>query len=213
MNMFMRRIWFIIVALATLSGVGTTNAMAQGGFRWGLMGGAHFSKWSTKSADYRSQLFTAMQVGPMVEYELPILPIAIEAGLLYSQRGASLEMASEEALSLKSHLIEVPVQLKAYVLSVPAARFFVIAGPSLHFALNSSIGDIRLTEVRDIKANRVGVNLHAGIGVELLRYLQLSASFGAAMVDGYRFEGIYQSLNDYVNTKDKGVTVTARLLF
>lgn len=202
-----------MVAVAIISLTSMVSANAQGGFRWGVMGGANFSKFSTKSADYKSDLFTAFHIGPMVEYELPIFPVAIEAGLLYSQKGASMDIAGQEALKLKSNLIEIPVNLKGYVFSIPAARFFVIAGPSFNYALNTSLGDMKLDSAKDIKANRFGVNLNAGIGVEVLRYLQLSATFNAAMVESYKFEGINQVFNDFINTKEKGFSVTARLLF
>lgn len=208
----MKRIYTtIIVALVALAG--TLNANAQGSFRWGLMGGANFSKFSTNTADYKSDLFTAFHVGPMVEYELPIFPLAIEAGLLYTQKGMDITKAGDEALKLKSNLIEIPVNLKGYVMSLPGARFFLLAGPSFNFALNTNIGDIKLENKDDIKANKMGIGLNAGIGVEVLKYLQISATFNAAMTEGYKFEGTEKVFNDYINTKNKGFSVTARVLF
>lgn len=35
----------------------------------------------------------------------------------------------------------------------------------------------------------MGIGLNAGIGVEVLKYLQISATFNAAMTEGYKFEG------------------------
>lgn len=208
----MKRIYTaIVVALVALAG--TLNANAQGGFRWGLMGGANFSKFSTKVDDYKSDLFTAFHVGPMVEYELPIFPLAIEAGLLYTQKGMDINKAGEDALKLKSNLIEIPVNLKGYVMSLPGARFFLLAGPSFNFALNTNIGDIKIENKDDIQANKVGIGLNAGIGVEVLKYLQISATFNATMTESYKFEGASKVFNDYLNTKDKGFSVTARVLF
>lgn len=202
-----------VVAIAIVALMSAVSANAQGGFRWGLMGGANFSKFSTKSSDYKSDLFTAFHIGPMVEYELPIFPVAIEAGLLYSQKGASMEVAGEDVLKLRSNLIEIPVNVKGYVFSLPVARFFVIAGPSFNFALNTNVGDIKVKEITDVKANRFGVNLNAGIGVEVLRYLQISATFNAAMTDTYKFENAGKTISDFIDKKEKGFSVTARLLF
>lgn len=201
----------VIVALVALAG--SLNANAQGGFRWGLMGGANFSKFSTKTEDYKSDLFTAFHVGPMVEYELPIFPLAIEAGVLYSQKGMDITAAGNEALKLRSNLIEIPVNLKGYVFSIPAARFFLLAGPSFNFALNTNVGDIKIQSVDKVNANKVGIGLNAGIGVEVLKYLQISATFNAAMTDSYKFESAGKVINDYINKKDKGFSVTARVLF
>lgn len=60
---------------------------------------------STNTADYKSDL-TAFHVGPMVEYELPIFPLAIEAGLLYTQKGMDITKAGDEGPKLKSNLID-----------------------------------------------------------------------------------------------------------
>ncbi len=202
-----------MVAVATLALIGTVSASAQGGFRWGLMGGANFSKFSTTISDYQSDLFTAFHIGPMVELELPILPVAIEAGVLYSQKGVTMEQAGNEILKFKSNLVEIPLNLKGYIFSIPAVRFFVIAGPSFNFALNTSVGDIKVKEITDVKANRIGVNLNAGIGVEVLKSLQISATYNAAMTDSYKFENAGKVVNDFLNEKEKGFSVTARLLF
>lgn len=208
----MKRI-YTVVSVIILGLASSLTAQAQGGFRWGVMGGASFSKFSTNQDKLKSDLFTSFHIGPMVEYELPIFPLALEAGLLYAQKGMDIEKAGEDALSLKSNLIEIPVNVKGYVFSIPAARFFILAGPSFNFALNTNIGDIKLDNSNDIKANKLGVGLNAGIGVEVLKYLQISATFNAAMSDSYKFEGAAKVLNDYINTKEKGFSVTARVLF
>lgn len=208
----MKRI-YTVVSVIILGLASSLTAQAQGGFRWGVMGGATFSKFSTNQDKLKSDLFTSFHIGPMVEYELPIFPLALEAGLLYAQKGMDIEKAGEDALSLKSNLIEIPVNVKGYVFSIPAARFFILAGPSFNFALNTNIGDIKLDNSNDIKANKLGIGLNAGIGVEVLKYLQISATFNAAMSDSYKFEGAAKVLNDYINTKEKGFSVTARVLF
>ncbi|WP_288293372.1 porin family protein [uncultured Porphyromonas sp.] len=208
----MKRI-YTVVSVIILGLASSLTAQAQGGLRWGVMGGANFSKFSTKADDYKSDLFTAFHIGPMVEYELPIFPLALEAGVLYAQKGANFDMAGKDALSLKSNLIEIPVNVKGYVFSIPAARFFILAGPSFNYAFNTIIGDIKLENSNDIKANKLGIGLNAGIGVEVLKYLQISATFNAAMSDSYKFEGAAKVFNDYINTKEKGFSVTARVLF
>ncbi|MDO5017656.1 MAG: porin family protein [Porphyromonas sp.] len=207
----MKRIYtaFAVILVAL---IGMSSANAQG-FRWGLMGGANFSKFSTNTEELSGQLFTAFHVGPMVEYELPIFPVAIEAGVLYSQKGMDMQMAGEDALNLKSNMIELPVNLKAYLFSIPAARFFVVAGPSFNFALNTEVKDMKINELNNIQANKVGINLNAGIGVEVLKHLQLSATFNAAMNDSYKLEGVSEAYQDFIGTKEKGFSVTARVLF
>lgn len=208
----MKRI-YTVVSVIILGLASSLTAQAQGGLRWGVMGGATFSKFSTNQDKLKSDLFTSFHIGPMVEYELPIFPLALEAGLLYAQKGMDIEKAGEDALSLKSNLIEIPVNVKGYVFSIPAARFFILAGPSFNYALNTNIGDIKLENSNDIKANKLGIGLNAGIGVEVLKYLQISATFNAAMSDSYKFEGAAKVFNDYINTKEKGFSVTARVLF
>lgn len=207
----MKRI-YTVVSVIILGLASSLTAQAQGGLRWGVMGGANFSKFSTNTEDLKSNLFTAFHVGPMVEYELPIFPLALEAGLLYSQKGANFDKAGKDALSLKSNLIEIPVNIKGYVFSIPAARFFILAGPSFSYAFNTNIGDIKADAIKDVKSNKVGIGLNAGIGVEVLKYLQISATFNAAMSDSYKFE-YKDAAKDFINKKEKGFSVTARVLF
>lgn len=207
----MKRI-YTVVSVIILGLASSLTAQAQGGFRWGVMGGANFSKFSTNTEDLKGNLFTAFHVGPMVEYELPIFPLALEAGLLYSQKGANFDQAGKDALSLKSNLIEIPVNIKGYVFSIPAARFFILAGPSFNYALNTNISDIKADAIKDVKSNKVGIGLNAGIGVEVLKYLQISATFNAAMSDSYKFE-YKDAAKDFINKKEKGFSVTARVLF
>lgn len=207
----MKRIYSIITVaiVALMAGV---NAQAQGGFRWGVMGGANFSKFSTNTKALKSDLFTSFHIGPMAEYELPIFPVAIEAGLLYTQKGSELSFEGiKESFNLKSNIIELPINLKGYVFSIPAARFFVVAGPSFTYALSSNVGDIDMDKLKNMKANKFGVNLNAGIGVEVLKHLQIAATYNAAMTEGYKLND--QSISDFLNTKEKGFSVTARVLF
>ena len=68
-------------------------------------------------------------------------------------------------------------------------------------------------EIKDIKANKMGIGLNAGLGVEVLKYLQISATFNAAMSDSYKLESASKSFNDFFNKKEKGFSVTARVLF
>lgn len=210
--MIMRRV-MMTMAVCIVALMSAMNASAQGGFRFGVMGGANFSKFCTKADDYKSGLFSAFHIGPVVEYELHVLPIAIEAGVLYTQKGANMEEAGKDALKLRSNLIELPINIKGYIFSVPAARFFIIAGPSFNFAVNTKLSDVKVDNLGDIKANPVGINLNAGIGVEVLKYLQLSATFNAAMTESYKYEGVKKSVNNFFNTKEKGFSLTARLLF
>ncbi len=203
---------YTLFAVAIVALMASVNANAQGGFRWGLMGGANFSKFSTNAKELKSNLLTSFHIGPMVEFELPIFPVAFEAGVLYTQKGTELSWEGiQESFQLKSNMIEVPVNVKGYVFSIPAARFFVVAGPSFSYALSSNVQDIKFNELKDLKAKKFGVNLNAGIGVEVLKYLQLSAMYNAAMTNGYELSG--KSVNDFLNTKEKGFSVTARLLF
>lgn len=208
----MKRI-YTIVSVIILGFASSLTAQAQGGLRWGIMGGANFSKFSTNKEELKSDLFTAFHVGPMVEYELPIFPLALEAGLLYSQKGANFGDDGKDFLSFKSNLIEIPVNVKGYVFSIPAARFFILAGPSFNFVLNTNINKINADKINDIKANKMGIGLNAGLGVEVLKYLQISATFNAAMSDSYKLESASKSFNDFFNKKEKGFSVTARVLF
>lgn len=199
------------VVMLALFSVG--SAQAQGGLRWGAMVGANFSKFSTDVNAMKSEYMTAFHIGPMVEYELPIIPLGVEAGLRFSQKGNDFTKDDIRQI-LKSNYVEIPVNAKYYFGVFPGIRVFLMAGPSFNFLINTSLEDAAGGfKLDDFEAQKFGLDLNAGLGVEIMRFFQVSAAYSASMTNDYKFTSIGGVAKDYINAKNKGFAVTARILF
>lgn len=216
----------IVVALVALFALGMSqNASAQ--FRWGLMAGATFNKTPLNVAELKdAQYMTGFQIGPVVEYgfNLGTIGIAAEGGLLFTQRGAKFqdsekvkEVFQEAFDTFKSNYVEVPLSAKLYFTVAPAVKLFVKAGPSFNVNITRQPLEIDGKAIAQLpngyKKNSLTVALNAGLGVEVLRFLQISALYSASMTPDYQFKSIKSSGQDFIDAKNKGFILSAALLF
>lgn len=219
----MKRILTVIVAV--LAVFCATEASAQ--LRYGIMAGANFNKASVKLEDYKNgKYMTGFQIGPVMEYEinLGVASLGVEGGVLFTQKGVKFtdettlgELGETVLGTFKSNYIEIPVNAKLYFVTGPAVRMFVKAGPSFNFNISKK------EVLRDVDGHSVALpgyersafnlSLNAGLGVEVLRMLQISASYSASMLPDYKYESVGKSWKDFLNTKNKGFVITAAVLF
>ena len=185
----MSLIMFAILCMSALS--------LQAGVRVGVKAGANlanapFNKDAIKTA-------TGFQVGPMIEASA--LGLGFDAAILYSQYGLKTDDMNETVSSL-----DVPVNLKMKF-SLGLMGAFVTAGPYASFkvATPKVLKD-------DWDAKNFGAGLNFGVGVELLKKLQVGVSYRLPLTDDY---GSMKLLN--VVTDGKGKTkiwsITAAYFF
>lgn len=219
----MKRV-FTLAAITILALLGVTDASAQ--FRIGVMAGANFNEASIKIDDYKNgKNMTGFQVGPVAEYgfDLGVATIGVEGALLFSQKGVKFtedltlnEFGKIAGATFKSNYIEVPVNAKLYFGVAPAVRLFVKAGPSFNFNISKKEVDVNVAGntvgiPNGMERQKVGVGLQAGFGVEVLKLLQISAGYSASMTPDYKLSS--NSVKDFLNTKNKGFTISAAVLF
>ena len=206
----MKKILLLVMTVVAMSLA--TTAYSQ--VRFGVKGGANFSSIPLDGTDIKSTQMTSYHAGVMVEVEAPILPLSLEADLLFSQRGSLFEDGKVSEL-LKSNHVDIPIYAKLWVFSSPAARLFVQAGPSFSYRLNSNINDIvkSFDKLSDLDAKRFGFGLNLGLGVELLRNLQLSAQYTAALGNDYEYKGVVAAADDFRKTKEKLFSVSLGIVF
>ncbi len=147
----MKKIYTLLVALLL---IGSIPAQAQ--FKFGVLGGANFSKLNSDDPDSQFENLTAWHAGLMAEIKLPIIGIEVDA--IYTQNGSKIDIlgATEE---IKNTYIAIPVVAKFYILKV----LNIHAGPQFSFLTSSEIGDL------DYKDQLESSDLHIvfGAGVEL----------------------------------------------
>ncbi len=191
----MKKLSYIIITLFLLAGFAKT-AEAQSPVNFGIKGGVNFANLSDGDADAR----TGFIGGLVIDLGLPLLPLGIETGAYYSQKGF------ETSGTLKLDYLEVPVLAK-FSLGPPGpiSPSFVI-GPYAGFLLNSEFeGESGAIDLDDATES-VDFGLLAGVGVDFnlgLTKLNVQARYGLGLVDAF----------DGQDSKHRVLSLTAGIMF
>lgn len=131
----MKKIFSTLFVAVALMFAGVQSAQAQ--FSWGIKGGLNLNKadFENASANIKPENFTGFFVGPMAEITIPIIGLGVDGSLLYSQSGLSFTKEGKDE-TLKSHSIEIPVNLKYSLGLGKLASVYAAAGPQFEFALS-----------------------------------------------------------------------------
>lgn len=193
----MKKIISTLFVAATLMLAGVQSAQAQ--FSWGIKGGLNLQKADFEDAanNVKPENFTGFFIGPMAEFTLPIIGLGVDGALLYSQTGLSYSVEDGFGVdeTLKSHSIEIPVNLKYSLGLGKLASVYAAAGPQFEFALSQDEwkADLQNYTSKPLKKSQLSVNL--GVGVKLLGHLQAGATYNIPMGDTADFEDY-----DYTDT-------------
>ena len=204
----------LILCLGVLLGM-TAFGSAEAQFHWGLRAGADFSKFPTTADQFKSDYYTGFHVGPTVEMKLP-LRFSVDASLLFSQKNVGItSMEKTEVMDiLKTNYFVVPVNAKFDLVSLPGADVMVIAGPQFNFMLNNNLEDLtNLNNLRETEAKKASVGVNVGLGVRVLKMLQISALYNATLSDDYKFTSLNQTTQDVFNAKTNSFVIQAAVLF
>lgn len=147
----------VILSLALLAGMaGAANA--QTGVRFGLKGGINYATLTADDTDGIDSKI-GLQVGALANFGLSDL-ISIQPEVLYSQKGAQVEDASD--FKLKLNYIDVPVLVK-----VNAGGLFFEAGPQLGILASAKATDGDTDEDVKDNYNTVDFGYAVGLGYQL----------------------------------------------
>lgn len=204
----------LILCLGVLLGM-TAFGSAEAQFHWGVRAGADFSKFPTTADQFKSDYYTGFHVGPTVEMKLP-LRFSLDASLLFSQKNVGITSMEKTEVKdiLKTNYFVVPVNAKFDLVSLPGADVMVIAGPQFNFKLNNNLEDLKdLNTLRETEAKKASVGVNVGLGVRVLKMLQISALYNATLSDDYKFTSLNQTTKDVFNAKTNSFVIQAAVLF
>lgn len=156
--------------------------MASAQFRWGATAGVNFN-----TMKFKQDLFDVSQgfgesAGIRGELMFPGIGFGIETGLMYEQRGASLNLGDKLIWSSQGygkeriyiHSIDIPFNLKFKWTRLQGAEDyiapFVFGGPILSIQAGHS-------KCRAIEYSGGEVAVVAGIGAEIYKNWQVAASY------------------------------------
>lgn len=184
----------LILALLILN---VASVAAQASF--GVKGGINISQVHFSKDIINSDNLTGFQIGPMMEFTVPLIGIGMDAAILYSQKG--LEYGRE---SFKTDYLDIPLNLK-WKFGLPILKGYLTAGPYASFR----IGGDKIWNVLDaqIKAKSFGSGLNFGAGVEVVRHLQVGFNYELGLTNAYGGD------NETGDGKNRGWAITAAILF
>lgn len=159
---------------------------AQAQLHFGVKGGLNLSKASLSdiSDNFKKDNFTGFFIGPMAEFNIPIVGLGVDASLLFAQRGVKLSEGGND-YTVKQNGLDIPVNLKYTFGLGSMAGIYLAAGPDFYFdfAGNKTIKGVRT----DKKKAEVGINV--GAGLKLLNHLQVGANYNIPLGDTADIEG------------------------
>ena len=143
---------------------------AQAQIHFGVKGGLNLSKasFSNVSENFKKDNFTGFFIGPMAEFNIPVVGLGVDASLLFAQRGIKISDGGEEA-TVKQNGLDIPVNLKYNIGLGSLLGVYVAAGPDFFFDFKSKEPGF------DKKRAMVGINV--GAGVKLIKHLQVGFNY------------------------------------
>ncbi len=187
---------------------------ANAGIRFGVKAGLNIN-----NLHFNNKLFDAgnragFTGGVMTEIMIPVVGIGFDASLMYTRMNSRdyvdipvNDAIDSDEISAGKDFLEIPINVK-YKLSLPAVESFIkpyiYTGPTIAFKLNKNTLDYWKTKTCQVAWN-------IGLGVELIRHLQVQASYGFGINDVVDRMGLAQTSN--LKLKNNYWTVTAAWLF
>lgn len=209
----------LFVAVALLF-AGVQSAQAQ--FSWGVKGGLNLQKadFDDAMSNLKTDNFTGFFIGPMAEFTIPIVGLGVDGALLYSQTGMSFKEDGKDE-TLKSHSIEIPINLKYSIGLGKLASVYAAAGPQFAFALSQDKWKDDLTNYTSKPFKKSQLSLNLGVGVKLLGHLQAGATYNIPLGDTAEFDGFditdvndqYEAVSSAIGAKNKTWKIHVAYIF
>lgn len=196
------RLFFAAAAVA-IAALAVQPAAAQ--FRIGPRVGLNVNKLHFDKELLGNENRAGFNAGLMAEFTVPVVGIGFDISAMYVRRSA--EWAQQQLID-KREYIEIPLNLK-YKLNIPIVnsiiRPFLTTGPSFSFLTSKKSWTAFRNKSCDVAWN-------FGLGVELLRHLQIAASYGVGMTKAFETIGAING-SAGIEGKNRYWTVTAAYLF
>lgn len=189
--------------LLAVVGIGASQAQIRFGVKAGLnLNSLHLNDMAKSFSDDNKCGYT---IGVMTEFQVPVVGLCFDLSAMYTRMNSEIEAPEGEHVAYNKNFLEIPLNLK-YKFGLPliGAVFkpYLFTGPTFAFKLDKNSAD-------DLKTKSCQVAWNLGVGVELIKHLQISGSYGF---------GINNIADHWVDAQDIKVknnywTVTAAWLF
>jgi len=196
----------IIAAVVVLATAMTASAQFKIGPRVGInVNSLHFN-----SDTFNEENRTGFNAGLQAEFTIPVVGLGFDISAMYVKRNSQYMSTLENSNTTKHHsdYIEIPLNLK-YKLGLPLVSKiitpYVFTGPSFAFRTSKEI-------INDMQSKKCDIAWNFGFGVELIRHLQIGASYGIGMTKALQTINVAGD-SAGIEGKNRYWTITAAWLF
>jgi len=193
----------VTIILAVFSFIFISSIHAN--IRLGVKGGVNLANASFNTDALQTSNFTGFQIGPILEFTVPVVGIGFDAAVLYSQQGLKFEYSEESQSAL-----DIPVNLKFKFGLLGLFGGYLTAGPYVSFKLSGdNISTIILEDIhQEFKSQSFGAGVNLGGGLELFKRLQVGVNYQIGMTDDYKSLTVAD-----INGKTRIWSITAAYFF
>ena len=164
----------------------------------------------------QAENLTSFSVGPTLELMIPLINFGVEASLLYNSHRMNItgnDVMGE--FDVTNHYLLLPVNAKKkFGLGILPAQLFATAGPYLGFLLRGD--EFRVTQINDggIGARSFQAGIGLGLGVEVLRRLQVGVQYRLQLTDNYDVsESVLRNVINPLNDRASSWNLSATFFF
>lgn len=190
-------------------------ASASDVFKFGIKAGVDINKFSLSKDAFSSDNRVGFTGGVTAQFQIPIINVGADLSVMYVRRSSEVLSPSTspitsdpEVATLNDNYIDIPLHLR-YNLSLPAISSiivpYVFTGPDFAFNCSKKV-------VQDYKRKNFDCIWDFGIGIRLIRHLEIGASYGLGMTKTLRYMGAANGIPGS-NGRTNCWTVTAAWLF
>jgi hypothetical protein len=181
----------------------------QADIRLGVKAGVNLANTSFNKNIVKSSNFTGFQVGPIVEFKLPVIGLGMDAAVLYNQQGLKLKGVSHKE---RQSTLEIPVNLKFKFGLIDHLGGYLTAGPYASFKLSGRNFHWAYNNVKnEFKNKSFGAGLNFGAGFELFEHVQIGVNYHLGLTNEYKLLNT-STIRD-LKGKTRVWSVTTSLLF
>lgn len=198
----------LVLLLVAFMGVGIANAQ----FKFGVKAGLNVNNLHLNNPGkmFDADNGTGWTAGVMTEFEVPIVGLCLDLSLMYTRMNADVNVFDSngyEGTIKNKNFIQIPLNIK-YKFKLPVVSSFLapylFTGPDFSFKLDKGT-------FHDMKTKTCQVAWNVGLGIELVRHLQIGASYGFGINNIAQNFGVNTTSD--VKLKNNYWTITAAYLF
>lgn len=208
----MKRNLLLLVACLLVSLQGFSQFGIKAGYNFNKMGDikiAHENSNTVNSLKSAVEQKTGFHVGVLYKFQIPIVGIAIQPELIYSQTKGNVELAYSDIAPIKSNVsvdyLQLPVSLQ-WGLDLVLLRPYIQVVPYIGYCIGKD------TNVKDLKLKTEDFNYGIGLGAGLdIWRLQISGRYcwDLGNMADYQWDGV----STLTGGKNKGFQLSLALFF